>query len=73
MNTLQTKGSFTMVKTYLKEGGIVFENKLNDSIIKEYINYLLNLGVKENTIIRKLGAPYLLGLSVNYKLAVSKL
>lgn len=66
MNTLQTKGSFTMVKTYLKEGGIVFENKLNDSIIKEYINYLLNLGVKENTIIRKLGAPYLFLKYIDY-------
>lgn len=66
MNTLQTNGSFTMVKKYLKEGGIILENKINDSIIKEYINYLLNLGVQENTIIRKLGATYLFLKYIDY-------
>lgn len=66
MNTLQTNGSFTMVKKYLKEGGIILENKINDSIIKEYINYLFNLGVQENTIIRKLGAPYLFLKYIDY-------
>lgn len=66
MNTLQTNGSFTMVKTYLKEGGIILDNKINDSIIKDYINYLLNLGIQENTIIRKLGAPYLFLKYIDY-------
>lgn len=66
MNTIQTDGSFTMVKKYLNEGGIILENKINDAIIKEYIDYLLNLGLQENTVIRKLGSPYLFLKYIDY-------
>lgn len=66
MNTIQTDGSFTMVRKYLKEGGKILDNKIDDYIIKDYINYLLNLGLQENTIIRKLGAPYLFLKYIDY-------
>lgn len=59
MNTLQSTGSYSMVKKYLEEGGVILENKTNDKIIKQYINYLLSLELDKNTVIRKLGSPYL--------------
>lgn len=71
MNTLQSIGSYSMVKKYLKEGGVILENKANDRIIKQYIDYLLSLELEKNTIIRKLGSPYLFLKYIdekNYKL-----
>ena len=59
MNTLQSTGSYSMIKNYLSKGGAILDNRYNDKIIKEYIDYLLCLELKDNTIIRKSGSPYL--------------
>lgn len=59
MNTLQSIGSYSMIKKYLNEGGVILENQYNNKIIKEYINHLVYLELKNNTIIRKCGSPYL--------------
>lgn len=59
MNTLQSAGSYSMIKNYLSKGGVVLNNRYNDKAIKEYIEYLLYLELKNDTIIRKCGSPYL--------------
>lgn len=71
MNTLNSKGSYSMTKNYLSKGGVILNNKYNDKVIKEYIEYLLYLGLEKNTIIRKSGSPYLFLKYIdenNYKL-----
>lgn len=59
MNTIQTTGSYSMIRKYLKNGGVILKNQYNDKIIKEYIDYLLGLELKNSTIVRKCGSPYL--------------
>lgn len=48
-----------MIRKYLKNGGVILKNQYNDKIIKEYIDYLLGLGLKNSTVVRKCGSPYL--------------
>lgn len=59
MNTIQIKGSFSMIRKFIKEGGIILFNKELDKTIKLYINYQISSDVKENTIVRKSGIAYL--------------
>lgn len=67
MNTLQTNYTFSMVKKYLSKGGVIFENKQFDKIIKLYLEYLKTLEIKEDTIIRKCGSPCLFFKHLNFK------
>lgn len=59
MNTLQSVRSYSMIKKYLNKGGAILDNKTNNKVLKEYIDYLLKLNLKYNTIIRRSGSPYL--------------
>lgn len=59
MNTLQSTGSYSMIENYLRKGGTILYNHYNDKIIKEYIRHLLCLELKNNTVVRKSGSPYL--------------
>ena len=60
MNTIQIKYSFRRVTHFLKEGGQLLENKIDNKIVMSYYDYLKSLNNKENTICRKLRNIYLL-------------
>ena len=60
MDTIQIKGSFKRVNQFLKEGGPLLENKIDNKIVKSYYCYLKLLNNKENTICEKLRFIYLL-------------
>ncbi len=59
MNTIQIDGSYSMIRKFIQEGGVIFSNKELDKAIKLYINYQISSNVKENTIVRKSGIAYL--------------
>ena len=59
MNTIQINGSYSMIKKFIQEGGIIFSNTELDKAIKLYINYQISSDVKRNTIVRKSGIAYL--------------
>ncbi len=59
MNTIRIDGSCSMIRKFIKEGGVIFSNKELDRAIKLYINYQNSSNVKENTIVRKSGIAYL--------------
>ena len=69
MSTIQTKCSSKRVNQFLKEGGKLLDNTIDNNIIVSYTNYLRNIGNKENTISQKLGFIYLLE---NYLLSIDK-
>ena len=60
MDTIQIKDSFKRVNHFLKEGGQLLENKIDNKIVMSYYDYLKSLNNKENTICRKLRDIYLL-------------
>ena len=60
MDTIQIKYSFRRVTHFLKEGGQLLENKIDNKIVMSYYDYLKSLNNKENTICRKLRDIYLL-------------
>lgn len=60
MNTIQTKDSYKRVNQFLKDGGVLSDNIIDNKIIISYKNYLNSVGNKEKTIIIKLGFVYLL-------------
>ena len=53
MNTIQIKGSYKRVSQFLKEGGRLLENKIDNKIVMSYYDYLKSLNNKENTICKK--------------------
>ncbi len=59
MNTIQTSGSYGLIQKYLQNGGEILENQSHNRIIKKYIDYLLCSGLKQSTVVRKCGSPYL--------------
>ena len=59
MDTIQTKCSFKRVNQFLKEGGQLLENNLDNKIVKSYYNYLKSINNKEITILNKLRFIYL--------------
>lgn len=59
MNTISTKGSNILIKKYLEKGGAILKKHYNDNILKSYIDDSITLGLKDNTIVRKLISPYL--------------
>ena len=54
MNTIQIKGSYKRVTQFLKEGGQLLENKIDNKIIISYFGYLKSIDNKDNTINLKL-------------------
>ena len=54
MNVIQIKGSFKRVTQFLKEGGQLLENKIDNKIIISYFGYLKSSYNKDNTINLKL-------------------
>ena len=54
MNTIQTKNSWKRVNQFLKGGGKLLENKIDNKIAISYYNYLKLTNNKENTIFNKL-------------------
>ena len=54
MNAIQIKGSFKRVTQFLKEGGQLLENKIDNKIIISYFGYLKSSYNKDNTINLKL-------------------
>lgn len=54
MDTIQIKGSFKKVNQFLKEGGQLLENKIDNKIIISYFYYLKSIGNKDSTINLKL-------------------
>ena len=60
MSTIQTKDSTKRVTEFIKKGGDIFNNQIDNRIFKGYYNYLVSLGNKENSIIIKLRFVYLL-------------
>ena len=59
MDTIQTKGSFKRVNQFLKEGGQLLENIIDNKIVVSYYDYLKLINNKENTISSKLRFIYL--------------
>ena len=59
MNTIQIKNSYKRVNQFLKEGGQLLENKIDNKIVMSYYDYLKSLNNKENTISNKLRFIYL--------------
>ena len=59
MNTIQTKYSFKRVNQFLKEGGQLLENIIDNKIVVSYYDYLKLINNKENTISSKLRFIYL--------------
>ena len=60
MDTIQTKNSCKRVNQFLKEGGKLLENKINNKIAISYYDYLRLLKIKEFTMLEKLRFIYLL-------------
>ena len=54
MDTIQIKGSYKRVTKFLKEGGPLLENKIDNKIIISYFYYLKSIGNKDTTINLKL-------------------
>ena len=54
MNAIQIKNSCKKVNHFLKEGGKLLENKIDNKIAISYYNYLKLTNNKENTIFNKL-------------------
>ena len=54
MNAIQIKGSYKRVTQFLKEGGQLLENKIDNKIIISYFDYLKSIGNKDSTINLKL-------------------
>ncbi len=72
MDTIQIKGSHKRVNQFLKEGGQLSEDKIDNKIIISYFNYLKSINNKENTICEKLKficllERYLILKSKNFK------
>ena len=59
MDTIQTKCSFKRVNQFLKEGGQLLENIIDNKIVVSYYDYLKLINNKENTISSKLRFIYL--------------
>ena len=60
MDTIQTKNSCKRLNQFLKEGGKLLENKINNKIAISYYDYLRLLKIKEFTMLEKLRFIYLL-------------
>ena len=60
MSTIQVKGSCKRVNQFLKEGGTLVDNAVDNKIAISYKEYLILSGNKENTISPKLRFIYLL-------------
>ncbi len=60
MDTIQIKNSFKRVTHFLKEGGKLLENKIDNKIAISYYDYLRLLKNKEITMLEKLRFIYLL-------------
>lgn len=60
MSTIQVKDSCKRVNQFLKEGGMLVDNAIDNKIAISYKEYLILSGNKENTISSKLRFIYLL-------------
>ena len=60
MSTIQTKYSCKRVNQFLKEGGILFDNVMDNEIVTYYYNYLISIGNNEYTLFSKLRYIYFL-------------
>lgn len=60
MSTIQVKGSCKRVNQFIKEGGPLLDNAIDNKIVISYKEYLILSGNKENTILSKLKFIYLL-------------
>jgi site-specific recombinase XerD len=69
MNTILVKGSFTRVEKFIKEGGELLDNTIDNKIIALYYKYLLDIDNKKNTISEKLNTLYILE---NYLISIGK-
>ena len=68
MNAIQIKNSCKRVNHFLKEGGKLLENKIDNKIAISYYNYLKLTNNKENTIFNKLRYVLLLNQYLKIKL-----
>ena len=59
MDTIQIKGSYKRVNQFLKGGGQLLENIIDNKIVVSYYDYLKLINNKENTISSKLRFIYL--------------
>lgn len=69
MSTVQVKGSSKRVNQFLKEGGTLLDNAIDNRIVISYKEHLISSGNKENTISSKLKFIYLLE---NYLIYIDK-
>lgn len=59
MSTIQVKGSFKRVNQFLKKGGSLLDNVIDNKIVVSYKNYLISICNKDFTISEKIRFVYL--------------
>lgn len=76
MNAIQVKGFYKKANQFIKEGGRLLDNVIDNNIIISYKEHLLSINNKDNTILYKLRTiflfyQYLISISKTFK-TVSK-